>query len=151
MKYLLYSLIFCVIACAPEPKDGGHAAADLSTDDMSQSIDQSPPYYLAKQCKRKSDIKERRLCSDAALLQEIDAIVLPIVPEVKNLKSAKLIYEFDIQTNGRLKNVALKSPVHPKLDNAVGEFLRNTRWEPARHNGKKVEIRRRLPIYLDGK
>lgn len=151
MKYLCFCLFVLAVACAPEPSNNGNQKIDTSTDDMSSSIDQSPPYYLGEGCASMKTMQEKKMCGDQKLLAEIDAIILPMAAEVDDISNKKLIYEFDIQTNGKLKNIVVKSAVYKKIDTAVGKYLSQTRWEPARHNGQKVQIRRRLPIYLDGK
>ena len=96
-----------------------------------------------------TDSEEKKKCSDKQLIEDIQKIVKKHQAKNKNIQSAKLVIEFDIPVNGKARNVSIKRPVDKELDLAVVKFIMNTQWSPAIFEGKKVEITRRLPIYIE--
>lgn len=60
----------------------------------------------------------------------------------------RVVANFIIDTDGKMRNYTIQKSLHPDLDNEVIRVLKSVpyRWTPARHNGKTVKVKYTLPI-----
>lgn len=58
----------------------------------------------------------------------------------------QVILSFTVDEEGYVHDIDIMQSVHPLLDSAAVEAVRDTRFAPGEHNGEAVSVRMRLPI-----
>jgi TonB family protein len=57
-----------------------------------------------------------------------------------------VLVSFVVETDGSTSGIRVLKSLHPLCDEAAAEAIAETRFTPARQNGKKVRVRMHLPI-----
>lgn len=58
----------------------------------------------------------------------------------------ELKLEFTVRPDGSVRNVEVVDSLHPLCDSAAVEGVRSVKFVPAKHNGKRIPIRMKLPV-----
>lgn len=58
----------------------------------------------------------------------------------------RLLLEFTVDTEGQAQSIEVKESLHPLCDSAAVHGIRSVEFVPAKHNGKVVPVRMRLPV-----
>lgn len=58
----------------------------------------------------------------------------------------RLELEFTVRTDGSVSNIQIAESLHPLCDSAAVEGLRSVEFVPAKHDGKAIPIRLKLPV-----